>query len=362
MKKRRAKACSLVACGLSLSVLAGCSLLPKEIDERKSPVIATQEPFEYKPDIVQRETIYDQVLLYPNFTETGGASLTFSEQGVVGEIYVTVGDRVKTGDLLAELDYVKEVREELEKVEEDLDAARLNLEKLTRQKDWDLRADEIRRKYKLISKADYEKAVQSVEQQYNDRIQDIQDQIYLLEIAEKKYQDQIERGTIRSTIDGIISTLRSETVGKYVENTTTFVQVVDNSVGMFELETEYASYFTVGQEVALESSSSIYYDTVVESVEGDKVLFKPNSDQIISLKSTTRLFLVLDQRENVLTLSKSSIRYTDDATYVYVLDDNGFRTMKEVTVGLEGGPAETTAKNRIEIVSGLEQGDIVIGR
>lgn len=362
MKKRRAKACSLIACGLSLSVLAGCSLLPKEIEERKSPVVATQEPFEYKPDIVRRESIYNQVLLYPSFTELGGASLVFPDQGVVGDIFVSVGDHVKAGDLLAELSYVQDVREQLEATEEELSTARANLENMIRQKDWDLRECEIRRKYKQITKADYDKAVQGVEERYKDPMQDIQDQIAILEIAEKKYQDQIERGTIHSTIDGIISTIRSDTIGKYVENTTTFVQVVDTSVCMFEVETEYANYFTVGQEVALESSSSIYYDTVVYSIEGNRVLFKPNADQIISLKSTTRFFLVLDKRENVLTLSKSSIRYTDDATYVYVLDDNGFRTMKEIVIGLEGGPADTTAKTRIEVVSGLEQGDVVIGR
>lgn len=362
MKKLRAKAGALLACGLSLSAISGCSLLPKEIDERKSPVIATQEPFEYTPDIVRRESIYNQVLLYPSFTEMGGASLTFADQGVVGDIFVNVGDHVKAGDLLAELNYVESVREELEKVEDELSTARLDLENLTRQKDWDLRECEIRRKYKQISKADYEKAVQGVEERYKDLIQDDQDRIEILEIAQKKYQDQIERGTIHSTIDGIISTVRSDTVGKYVENTTTFVQVVDTSICMFELETEYANYFTVGQEVALESSSSIYYDTVVESIEGNRVLFKPKADQIISLKSTARLFLVLEQRENALTLSKTSIRYTDEDAYVYVLDDNGFRTMKKVTVGIEGGPADTTAKTRIEIVSGLEQGDVVIGR
>lgn len=362
MKNKRAKACSLIACGLSLSVLAGCSLLPKEIDERKSPVVATQEPFEYKPDIVQRESIYDQVLLYPSFTELGGASLTFAEQGVVGDVFVSVGDHVKAGDLLAELDYVKTVREQLEETEDELSSSRSNLENMNRQKEWDLREAEIRRKYKQISKTDYEKAVQGVEERYKNQIQDIQDRIEVLEIAQKKYQGMIERGTIHSTIDGIISTVRSDTIGKYVENSTTFVQVVDTSVCMFEVETEFANYFTVGQEVALESSSSIYYDTVVYSIEGNKVLFKPNADQIISLKSTTRMFLVLDKRENVLTLTKSSIRYTDDATYVYVLDDNGFRTMKEIQVGLEGGPANTTAKTRIEVVSGLEQGDVVIGR
>lgn len=362
MKKRRAKACSLIACGLSLSVLAGCSLLPKEIDERKSPVIATQEPFEYTPDIVQRETIYDQVLLYPKFTDLGGASQTFPQPGVVGEIYVNVGDHVKQGELLAEMDYVKQMREDLEELEESMAENQQKLDSLMRQQDWDLRECEIRKKYKQITKAQYEELVHDVNERYFTQIQDLQDTLSIQLIEKQRYDQQIADGTIYSKIDGTISTLRSDTIGKYVDTTTPFVQVVDSSICMFELETEYADHFTVGEEVLLESSSSVYYETVVYSVEGNRVLFKPNQDQIISLKSTARLFLVLDKRENVLTLSKTSIRYTEDAAYVYVLDDDGFRTMKEVTVGMEGGPSDTSAKTRIEIVSGLEQGDVVIGR
>lgn len=362
MKKQRAKVGALLACGLSLSAISGCSLLPKEVEERRSPVVATQEPFEYVPDIVQRETIYDQVLLYPKFTELGGASLTFGTKGVVGEIFVNIGDHVTVGELLAELEYVKGTREKLEKLEEALDQNRKSVEELQRQKDWDLRENEIRRKYKQITKADYEKTAESINERYDERIQDLTDLISIQEVSQKQLQDAIEEGTIVATIEGTISTLRADTVGKYVENETTFVSIVDASICMFELETEYADHFEVGQEVAMEMSSSVYIDTVVYSVEGNKVLFKPDSDQIIALNTSSRLFLVLDKRENVLTIDKSSVRFTDDAAYVYVLDDNGLRIMKPITAGMIGGPSDTQAKTRIEVVEGLEQGDIVIGR
>lgn len=362
MKKQRAKVGALLACGLSLSAMSGCSLLPKEVEERRSPVVATQEPFEYVPDIVQRETIYDQVLLYPKFTELGGASLTFKGRGVVGEIYVKVGDHVKEGELLAEMDYVKETREKLEELDKALESNEQALDSLNRQKEWDVRECDIRRKYKQISKAEHEKQLQEAEERYSSQIQDLEDKISIQKISKQQMEQKIEEGTIYSTIEGTISTLRSDTVGKYVENETTFVQVIDDSVCMFELETEYADHFQVGQEVEMEMSTSVLIDTVVYSIEGERILFKPGKDQIISLNSTSRLFLVLDKRENVLTLSKNSVRFTDDAAYVYVLDDDGFRSMREVEVGMEGGPADTSAHTRVEIVSGLEQGDIVIGR
>ncbi|MBR5348216.1 MAG: biotin/lipoyl-binding protein [Lachnospiraceae bacterium] len=362
MKKLRAKAGALLACGLSLSSLAGCALLPKEVEERKSPVIATQAPFEYVPDIVQRETIYDQVLLYPKFTELGGASLTFKGRGVVGEIYVKVGDHVKEGEILAEMDYVQETRDQLEELDKALESNEQALAALNRQKEWDVRECDIRRKYKQISKSEYEKQLQSVEEQYASQIQDMEDKISIQKIKKKQMEDKIQDGTIYSTIEGTVSTVRSETVGRYVEPETTFVQVIDASICMFELDTEYAEYFKVGQEVEMEMSSSVILDTVVYSVEGTRVLFKPSGDQIISLNSSSRLFLVLDKRENVLTLSRTSVRYTEDAAYVYVLDDDGFRTLRQIEVGLEGGPSDTSAHTRIEIVSGLEQGDIVIGR
>ncbi|MBO7515965.1 MAG: hypothetical protein J6T47_10120 [Lachnospiraceae bacterium] len=362
MKKQRAKVGALLACGLSLSAMSGCSLLPKEVEERRSPVIATQEPFDYKPDIVQRESIYDQVLLYPKFTELGGASLTFGAKGVVGEIFIKVGDHVKEGELLAELEYVERTREELEKLETELDQNRKAAEDLMRQKDWDLRENDIRRKYRQISKTDHAEAIQSINERYDERIQDLTDRISIQEISQKQLQEAIEEGTIVSPIEGTVSTLRADTVGKYVENAETFVSIVDSSLCMFELETEYADHFTVGQEVAMEMSTSVYVETVVYSVEGNRVLFKPSSDQIIALNASSRFFLVLDKRENALTINKTSVRFTDDAAFVYVLDENGLRTMREVTAGMIGGPADTSAKTRIEIVDGLEQGDVVIGR
>ena len=236
------------------------------------------------------------------------------------------------------------------------------MDELNKQKEWDLRENDIRRKYRQISKKDHEEMIQAINERYDERIQDLTDRISIQEISQKKLQEAIDDGVIIATIEGTVSTIRSNTIGKYVENMEGFVSIVDTSVCMFELETEYADHFTVGQEVAMEMSSSVYVDTVVYSVEGDRVLFKPNSDQIIALNASSRLFLVLDKRENVLTISKNSVRYTDDAAYVYVLDENGLRTMREVKAGLVGGPSDTTAKTRVEIIEGLEQGDIVIGR
>jgi len=362
MKKNRAKVGALLACGLSLSALSGCSLLPKEIDERKSPVVATQEPFQYNPDIVQRETIYNQEILYPKLVETGGVSLTFGENGRVGDVFVKEGAHVKEGELLAEMDYVPELREQVKEVEEQLASSRSVQEDLNYRKNMEIRECDIRRKYRLISKSEQEETHKSIEERYATQLEDISDQIHLQELQLELLTKRIDDGQIVSTIEGTVSMIRSQTVGQYVTNATPFAQIVDASVCMFELETEYVDYLKVGQKVAMELGTSVYCNTVVESIEGKRVRFLPEEGETFSMNVSARFFLVLDKRENVLTLTKTSIRYTDDGAYVFVVGDDGLRTMKEVTVGMEGGPADTSAKRRIEITSGLEQGEVIVGR
>ena len=63
--------------------------------------------------------------------------------------------------------------------------------------------------------------------------------------------------------------------------------------------------------------------------------------------------VVLDQREDVLYVDRKAVKTADGKYFVYMLDENGLRTRKEITTGLETG-------NYVEIVSGLTEGDSVI--
>ena len=62
---------------------------------------------------------------------------------------------------------------------------------------------------------------------------------------------------------------------------------------------------------------------------------------------------MLDERKNVLYVNNKAIHTVNGNPFVYMLDKDGLRTMRYVTLGLE-------LKDTIEITSGLEEGDQVI--
>ena len=75
----------------------------------------------------------------------------------------------------------------------------------------------------------------------------------------------------------------------------------------------------------------------------------------IDVGTTGTLRLILDKKENVLSLPVGAVNYADGKPYVYVLDDNGFKQMVWVSAGLIGD-------DLVEITSGLSEGDKVVYR
>jgi hypothetical protein len=64
--------------------------------------------------------------------------------------------------------------------------------------------------------------------------------------------------------------------------------------------------------------------------------------------------ITIDEREDVLWLPKAALRSFQGETFVYV-EVGDVQRRVNVTVGLEG-------TDRVEIVSGLEEGQVVIGQ
>ncbi|MBQ7774710.1 MAG: hypothetical protein IJ379_02225, partial [Lachnospiraceae bacterium] len=66
-----------------------------------------------------------------------------------------------------------------------------------------------------------------------------------------------------------------------------------------------------------------------------------------------RITLVLEQKENALSLNDDAIHISGEEYYVYTLDENNVRRMQFVEIGLWGD-------GEVEILSGLSEGDRVI--
>ena len=67
------------------------------------------------------------------------------------------------------------------------------------------------------------------------------------------------------------------------------------------------------------------------------------------------LTIVLDKKEQVLTVSTAAIHNAGDKWYVYIVNDSGVREVKWVEIGLR-------SNDIAEVVSGLEEGEKVVLR
>ena len=97
--------CALLLTGTVGAGLVGCGLLPKEEEYPTVPVLSQAEIMEYDVVAVTRNDIQkiETVRISYQAPETEKYSFKFDNEEI-SQIYVEVGDIVKKGDVLAEVD------------------------------------------------------------------------------------------------------------------------------------------------------------------------------------------------------------------------------------------------------------------
>ena len=90
--------------------------------------------------------------------------------------------------------------------------------------------------------------------------------------------------------------------------------------------------------------------------EDDGTVYVVPSDTAASFQASdrARITILLDERTDVLIIPGEAIRLFNGQPYVYVVDENGLREMRNVEPGFVGDGLET------EIISGLEEGELVV--
>ncbi len=315
----------------------------------------------------------DDVLLTKNLTATymqlNEQTVSFDSGGRrISKVYVNPGDSVKKGDLLIELaqDNLQEQIDELEyRIEKNekqlsyLDAA----EKFDEQSaytnfvynDPDIDEDDVK---------NYQKNQDSIAQNYRYRREDLNDELEFDKKELAKLKSDYSSGRIVSNMDGIVYTIADGLEGSTSKKDVVVMTIVDNASGRFETkEPDYASYFHDGEPVEMKivyGSASGDYEVVPYDMAswGETQMFEVFSgpdNEGIDVGTTATINVVLDRRDQVLTLPKGAIYHADGKPYVYVLDENDFRQMVWIETGLIGD-------DLAEIVSGLSEGDKVVYR
>jgi len=168
-----------------------------------------------------------------------------------------------------------------------------------------------------------------------------------------------EDSIIYAGMDGTVSYVKSQLEGSISVKDETAIKVIDSSECAFRLEDpEGSNYYLEGDKVTIVNSidsKKIYETTVLPKGEEEGIIYfqldSPDFELSVGSRGTTTV--VLEERKDVLALPSIAVHKTDEYYYVYYIDDNGIRSIKEIEIGLIGD-------DLIEITDGLALDDVVV--
>ena len=291
--------------------------------------------------------------------------------GKVEHLYANVGEEVKKGDIIAELEQ-DELMAEIEDYEAQLNEAVTNLDKALSQFEFDkrelVRKNELYLK-KFLSLQDIYKAKTCVEQSDND-IKSLKAHIGSVRARLKSRRINYSYSVIKAPISGVIasiSTQEGETVSAGL-NAPTFVTIIDLSKLQIDANVDETDIgrIKIGQKVyfsvdtypdkdfdgvveaihpkAIIQDNVVYYDVVIKITSPEKNLLRP--------EMTASVNIFIEDKKNVLAISNLAIKREGDKKVCYLLKD-GQVEKKEIKTGIKDS-------QYTEIIKGLKEGNIVI--
>ena len=351
-RKRLLAGALLCSCVLSLG---GC-LLPQE-EARPSILVQEETVKTYEMTQVTRGDIQKTKTLAAVYQQVNTENLSFSVNGLrLKGVYVSVGDAVKAGDLLAEL-YCDEERELLAELEYEMMTQEIEIEHLKEQRD--LKLAQLANRKGSMSEVQYQAQVKEIQDDFRIQIEDLEDALYIEGMQYESCKAYVDGCTLYASMDGTVTYLGYTGSGFYSRAGYNLITVSDSSVCAFNCsDTDYIPYFTVGEVYTFATSAGVKYETKLAEADKDAEVFRfelTETQYGLPIGLRVLYSLVLEEKKDVLYLPKNAVHYVDDKAYVYYIGEDGIRQMKYIVVGME-------ADSQIEILDGLAEGEEVILR
>ncbi len=316
--------------------LSGCYFLPKEEDVIAPPLLETPK-VTFDTVEVQKGDIEKILSVVGKFISVYQQSLSFKfRSGYLKVLNVKTGDRVKKGDVLAMLDTD-------------------SLESQIRDQEIIVSKNEI---WYNVATLDPDETKIGIEIKKLD-----------LEASKNRLSDmqnEYAKAKILSPIDGIVVFVDEVNFGDYVGANKTLLIIADPT----RLQVEYtggdSSNFKLGDQVTVGYKNQELKGKVVmtpATVPADADNNLKNSMRVsvdglpadISVGDPATIVLVQARNQNAVKIPRGLVNSYNGRNYVFVLDDKGVKTEKDIEIGIQT-PTE------VEIVKGLNAGDKVIVR
>jgi membrane fusion protein, macrolide-specific efflux system len=303
--------------------------------------------------------------------------------GQVQKLYIKLGQDVKKGELLAEIDSTTQLNKlnndkaELESTKASLVAKKITL-KTAKQR--------YERKLKLYkSDAGSKEELEEAEDQYQQAVADVDSMVYKikqLQISVNTAQTELGYTQIRSPLSGTIVSLPVE-AGQTINfsQTTPLIAKIANldrmEIRMQIAEGDYTKlkvglpvkYSTLSDpnikredkvhsiDPALTTLTKGTYDSNNENANSAVFYYArmivENLDRKLSIGMTTQNDVIIHRKNKVLAVPKSVVMGEGDQTTVYVYGANKKIETRKVKTGISDF-------NNIEIISGLKEGEKVV--
>ncbi len=303
-----------------------------------APPLIKSSPIKAKTVKVTKGTIEKDVSFTGFVVPQKSEVINFnSSGGVVTKINFTIGDKVKKGQVLAELD-TEEVKVAVKQVQ--------------------LKYEKLNNSYKTVC-ADPE-----APQTQKDGLKlDLDLQSMQLE----KVKKQLDSLTLLSPCDGQVTFKYSKlAIGESISASDPICIISDTNNVLVDAKIDDATGVKVGMKATGSSGesgkiSSITLNPFKEMLEqnvdsGNKspTAVKLKMDNLAGKKlgSSISLRVVLDNKDNVLKIPRSSVKYFNGSPYVRIVKDEN-KIEKFITLGIE-------SSQEYEVIDGLAEGDEIL--
>lgn len=318
-------------------------------------------------DTVRREPLAQTVPVIGRLVARQSGVVAARTAGYVEKLHVEVGDQVKRGQVLAQLDRAR-LRAEIALREAELKesqaqrATKLATQKLARQQ---LERLEKLRNTAAFNQSLYDTQVRSLTVATSNR-QEMEARIARGQVSLALAKTQLEYGTIRAPFSGIV-TLRNTNEGAWLEQGDTVVTLVNDRSLEIEADVPQARLAGLlpGTQVTLVLDDGTRHQARVRARIPDEnlasrtrpVRFSADFGTVdipLAVNQPVTLEVPFGAASQVISVHKDAVLRRQGRASVYVIE-NGKAQSREVTLGPAVG-------SRFQVQEGLEPGEIVVIR
>lgn len=332
-----------------------------------APVSAQDEATRVGVDNVRREPMKQTLPVIGRMVANQKGVVAARIKGPVARLNVKVGDRVKTGDVIAELVTDRLVWEREQKAALVGESEARMGESLAALQ---LAAQELERLESLRKSAAFSRA------RFDDKRQEVARAESMVNVARaivkrttadlKLAEIDLRHAKILAPFPGVISERRTE-VGAYVDVGDPVVTILNDNALEIEADVPGSRIDALapGMEVSVDIAKGVAYPAVVRAVVPEEnpltrtrlVRFTPKFPDgmpVLAANQSVTLHLPIGAAREVVTVHKDAVLNRQGKTLVFVVE-GGAAQIRPVALGDAIG-------GRFEVVDGLKPGDVVVVR